>query len=50
MEKADIIAIAVVTVIAAAELTCLFLCSKLKHRSYPLCTVMPVTAQDKELP
>ena len=50
MEKADIIAIVVVAVIAAAELLCLFLCSKLKRRSYPLCTVLPVTAQDKELP
>ena len=50
MEKADIIAIVVVTVIAAAELLCLFLCSKLKHRSYPLCVALPVLAQDKELP
>ena len=50
MEKADIIAIVVVSVIAAAELFCLFLCSKLKHQSYPLCAVLPVMAQDKELP
>ena len=50
MEKADIVAIVVVTVIAAAELTCLFLCSKLKRKSYPLCAVLPIFAQDKELP
>lgn len=49
MEKADIIAVVVVTVIAAAELLCLFLCSKLRRRSYPLCAALPVTAQDKEL-
>ena len=50
MEKADIVAIVVVTVIAAAELTCLFLCSKLKRKSYPICAVLPIFAQDKELP
>ena len=33
MEKADIIAVVVVSVIAAAELFCLFICSKLKHKS-----------------
>ena len=49
MEKAEIIAIAVVAVIAAAELFCLFICSKLRNKSYPLCAVLPVTAQDNEL-
>ena len=49
MEKAEIIAIAVVAVIAAAELFCLFRCSKLRPECYPLCIAQPVTAQDKEL-
>ena len=49
MEKAEVIAIVVVAVIAAAELLCLFICSKLQNKSYPLCAVLPVTAQDKEL-
>ena len=50
MEKAEIIAIVVVTVIAAAELFCLFICSKLQNKSYPLCVALPVNSQDKELP
>ncbi|MBP5378961.1 MAG: hypothetical protein J6X85_06450 [Ruminococcus sp.] len=50
MEKADIIAVVVVSVIAAAELFCLFICSKLKHKSYPLCIALPVTSEDDELP
>lgn len=50
MEKAEIIAIVVVTVIAAAELFCLFICSKLQNKSYPLCVSLPISAQDKELP
>ena len=50
MEKAKIIAIVVVTVIAAAELFCLFICSKLQNKSYPLCVALPVNSQDKELP
>ena len=50
MEKAEIIAIVVVTVIAAAELFCLFICSKLQNKIYPLCVALPVNSQDKELP
>lgn len=49
METAEIIAVAVVVVIAAAEVVCLFICSRHKGKSYPLCTVIPVFAEDKEL-
>lgn len=50
MEKTDIAAIVVVILVASAEIFCLFLCSKLKNKSYPLCVALPVYAQDKELP
>ncbi|MDD7515461.1 hypothetical protein [Ruminococcus flavefaciens] len=49
METAEFIAIAVVVVIAAAEVVCLFICSRHKGRSYPLYTVIPVFAKDNEL-
>ena len=50
MEKTDIAALVVVILIASAETFCLFICSKLKNKSYPLRVVLPVYAQDKELP
>lgn len=50
METAEIIAISVVALIAAAEIFCLFLCSKYKKKSYPLCIVIPVIAEDEEFP
>ena len=49
MGTAEIIAVTVVGVIAAAEIFCLYLCSKHKKKSYPLCAVIPLYAEDKEL-
>ena len=49
METAEIIAISVVVLIAAAEIFCLFICSKHKKKSYPLCIVIPVLSDDIEL-
>ncbi len=49
MKTPEMIAIIVVAVIAAAELICLFICSKHMGKSYPLCTVIPVFADDTEL-
>ena len=50
METAEITALTVVFFIAAIEICCFFVCSKLRRRSYPLCTVIPVLAEDDELP
>ena len=50
METAEIIAISVVALIAAAEIFCLFICSKHKKKCYPLSIVIPVVAEDEELP
>ena len=50
METAEIIAISVVALIAAAEIFCLFICSKHKKKSYPHCIIIPVTAEDEEFP
>lgn len=49
MGTPEIIAVIVVAVIAAAELICLFICSKHRGKSYPLCTVIPVFSDDTEL-
>ena len=49
MKTPELIAIIVVAVIAAAELICLFICSKHRGKSYPLCTVLPLFSQDSEL-
>ena len=49
MGTPEIIAVIVVAVIAAAEIICLFVCSRNKGRSYPLCTVLPVFAEDTKL-
>ena len=50
MEAADITAIAVAVIITAAELFCLFICSRLKQESYPIYAAVPVSSRDKELP
>ncbi|WP_028520246.1 hypothetical protein [Ruminococcus flavefaciens] len=50
METAEITALTVVFFIAAVEVCCFFVISKLRGRSYPLCVVMPVFAEDSELP
>ena len=50
METAEMVAVSAVAVLIAAELFCLFLCSKLKCRSYPLYIVVPVSSSDEELP
>lgn len=49
METAEIAAIIVVGVIAAAEIFCLFICSRLKGKRYPICCVIPVFDDDDEL-
>ena len=50
MENAEIIAVSVVALIAAVEIFCLFICSKHKKKSYPHCIVIPIIAEDDELP
>ena len=50
MDTAEITALSVVIFIAAMELICLFVCSRLRRKSYPLCTVLPVFPDDEELP
>lgn len=48
METAEIVAISVVALIAAAEIFCLFLCSKHKKKTYPMFIAVPVVAGDTE--
>lgn len=50
MDTAEITALTVVIFIAAMEVICLFVCSRLRRKSYPLCTVLPIFAEDEELP
>ena len=50
MEPAEITALTVVFFIAAVEICCFFVISKLRGKSYPLYTVIPVFAEDNELP
>ena len=50
METAEIVAISAVVLLVAAEIFCLFLCSRLKCKSYPMCIVIPVRSSDEELP
>ncbi|EWM54281.1 hypothetical protein [Ruminococcus flavefaciens] len=49
MENAEITALAVVAFIAVLEICCFFICSRLRGKSYPLCTVLPIFAEDDEL-
>ena len=50
MGTAGLISISAVVLLIAAELFCLFLCSKMKCRSYPMYIVVPVSSRDEELP
>lgn len=49
MEPAVIISIAVIAVIAVVEVYCLFVCSKLRGKSYPITAAVPVFPGDEEL-
>lgn len=49
MVTAEIISISVVVLISAAELLCLYLCSRTECRGYPLCVIIPVRRCDTEL-
>ena len=49
METAEIIAVSAVVLLIGLELLCLFLCSKLKCRSYPLWVIVPIHTMDSEL-
>lgn len=49
MEPAVIISIAVIVIIAAVEIYCLFICSKLRGKSYPITAAIPVFPGDEEL-
>ena len=49
MGTAEMIAVSAVVLLIGLELLCLFLCSKLKCRSYPLWVVVPVHPMDSEL-
>lgn len=49
MEPAVIISIAVIVIIAVVEVYCLFVCSKLRGKSYPMTAAVPVFSDDEEL-
>ncbi|WP_295087234.1 hypothetical protein [Ruminococcus sp.] len=48
METAEIIAVSISVLLIAAEILCLYLCSKLKCKNYPMCIVLPIHNEDKE--
>lgn len=50
MDSAVLISAAVMFFIAAAEISCLFICSKFSQKRYPLTAVIPLIADDDELP
>ena len=50
MDSAVIISAVVMFLIAAAEISCLFICSRFRVKHYPVTAVIPVSAADDELP
>lgn len=48
MEKAEVIAISIAALLIAVEILCLYLCSKLKSKNYPMCIVLPIHSSDSK--
>ncbi|MBR5683343.1 MAG: hypothetical protein IKW96_08745 [Ruminococcus sp.] len=48
METAEVIAVSVAALLIAAEIVCLYLCSKLKCKNYPMCILLPIHNEDSE--
>ena len=46
METAEIIAVSVAVLLIAIEILCLYICSRLKCKYYPLCIIIPVHRMD----
>lgn len=49
MDKAMLISVIVLVVIAAVEILCLFFCSRLRMKKIPVAAVLPVFPDDDEL-
>ena len=46
METAEIIAVSVAALLILIEILCLYLCSKLKSKNYPMCIIIPIHRND----
>jgi hypothetical protein len=48
MKTAEVIAVSTAALLIAAEILCLYFCSKMKCKNYPMCIVLPVHNDDRE--
>ena len=48
METAEVVAVSVAALLITIEILCLYLCSKLKCKNYPMCIILPICNEDKE--
>lgn len=48
METAEIIAVSVAALLIFTEILCLYLCSKLKCKNYPMCIILPIHRNDSK--